>query len=279
MMNTCKLIFGRKLLRAAARVSALTMPLAYGLFGIPPAHAQQVDSPSEFDAVSVKPSDPNSRNGTVVGFTPGGGVHIVNATVKDLIETAYDLRAFQIAGGPAWVDSAKYDVSGTPDPHGAAASQPGNINVRLKVQAMLKDRFQLQHHRESRSEPVYSLVVARGGIKPTALRETSSPHKGVNSGQGTMIGEAASMNDVALKLSKLLGRPVVDHTGLSGNYDFKLDWAADAARSSTDEQPQEGSLNASIFSAIQQELGLHLEATKGPVDVLVIDRVNRPSEN
>jgi bla regulator protein blaR1 len=283
MMNrgTNRLSLGMRLLLTAAGFTAVIMPIAGGLFRMAPVHAQQPAGPVEFDAVSVKPSDPNSGHGTVVEVTPGGTLHVVNATVKDLIETAYDVRIFQIEGGPKWADATKYDVDATPGarPQGAAGPAPGWTNVRLKVQTLLKDRFQLQLHRESRNEPIYSLVVARGGIKAGGLRVTQSPHRGINAGQRTMLGEAASMKDLAYKFSRLLGRQVVDNTDLEGNYDFKLEWTPDLGASGPDGQPMETSIGISLFTALPQQLGLRLEATKGPVDVLVVDRVEKPSEN
>jgi len=125
--NTHRLNAGRRLLLAAAGFTAVVLPLAVGAFRIPSARAQQPAGPLEFDAVSVKPSDPNSTNGTVVGVTPGGTLHVVNATLKDLIETAYDVRTFQIEGGPKWADATKYDVDATPGtrPQGAAVPPPG----------------------------------------------------------------------------------------------------------------------------------------------------------
>ena len=196
--NTHRLNIGRRLLLAAAGFTAVVVPLAVGAFRIPSVRAQQPAGPLEFDAVSVKPSDPNSRNGTVVDVTPGGTLHVVNATLKDLIETAYDVRTFQVEGGPKWADAARYDVDATPGtrPQGAAAPPPGWTNVRFKVQALLKDRFQLQLHRETRIAPIYSLAIAKGGIKSSVLSATRSPHRGINAGQGTMLGEAASMTDL-----------------------------------------------------------------------------------
>jgi uncharacterized protein (TIGR03435 family) len=279
--NPYKLGFGRRLLLATAGVAAVIVPIAVGAFRIPSVRAQQPAGALAFDAVSVKPSDPNSRNGTVVSLTRGGGLHVINATLKDLIETAYDVRDFQIREGPAWASATKYDVIATPGTHpeGVSVSPPGNNNVRLKVQAMLKDRFQLQLHRETKSVPIYSLVVTRGGIGSGVLRATDNPHKGVSAGQGTILGEAASMQDLTSKLSRLLDRLVVNSTGLEGNYDFKLEWTPDLGPSAPDGKPVETSLGPSLFSALQQQLGLRLEATKGPMDVLVIDHVNRPSEN
>jgi uncharacterized protein (TIGR03435 family) len=286
MMNrgAHKLSFGTRLLLATAGVTAVIVPIAVGVFQAAPVRAQQPAGTLEFDAVSVKPSDPNSRNGAVVSFTPGAGLHVINATLKDLIETAYDARELQILGGPSWAGVAKYDVTGTPNPHpdgaaGAKPSQPNNNDVRLKVQAMLKDRFQLQLHRETRIVAIYSLVVAKGGIKPDGLRATDSPHRGVNASRGSILGEAATMMDLTAKLPRLLDRPVVNNTGLEGKYDFKLEWTPDPGPSAPDGQPVETSLGPSIFSALQQQLGLRLEATKGSVDVLVIDHVDKPSEN
>jgi len=234
-----------------------------------------------FDAVSVKPSDPNSKNGTLVDVTRGGTLHVVNATVKDLIETAYDVRSFQIEGGPKWADATKYDVDARPGtrPQGAAAPPPGWTNVRLKVQALLKERFQLQLHRDTRTLPIYSLAIAKSGVKSSPLSATQSRNRGINAGPGTMLGEAATMPQLAYKLSRLLGRPVIDNTALEGNYDFKLEWTPDSGPPAPDGQPLATSAGPSLFSAIQQQLGLRLEATKGPVDILVIDRVEKPSEN
>jgi uncharacterized protein (TIGR03435 family) len=269
------------LLLAAAGFTAVVLPIAVGVSRVPTVRAQQPSGALEFDAVSVKPSNPNSTNGTVVGVTSGGTLHVVNATLKDLIETAYDVRSFQIEGGPKWADATKYDVDATPGarPRGAAAPPPGWTNVRFKVQALLKDRFQLLLHRETRVGSIYSLVIARSGIKSSGLSATQSPHRGINAGQATMLGEAASMADLAYKFSRLLQRQVVNNTGLDGNYDFKLEWTPDPGPSAPNGQPVETSAGPSLFSAIQQQLGLRLEAAKGPVDILAIDRVEKPSEN
>jgi uncharacterized protein (TIGR03435 family) len=278
--NTHRLTMGRRMLLATAGFTAVVGPLVVGAFHIPRVRAQQPSGPLEFDAVSVKPSDPNSPHGTVVA-APGGRLHVVNATVKDLIETAYDVRIFQIEGGPKWADSTKYDVDATPGsrPQGAPATPPGWSIVRLKVQTLLKDRFHLQLHRETRTGPVYSLAIAKGGIKSSGLSATKNPNRGINAGQGTMLGEAASMTQLAYKLSRLLQRPVVNNTGLEGNYDFKLEWTPDPGPSAPDGRPVETSVGPSLFSALQQQLGLRLEATKGPVDILVIDHVDKPSAN
>jgi uncharacterized protein (TIGR03435 family) len=280
MMNrsTYKLSFGMRLLLGATGFAAVIAPIAAGAFHLPSVRAQQPTGPLEFDAVSVKPSDPNSKHGTVVDVTAGGTLHVVNATLKDLIETGYDVRTFQIEGGPKWADSTKYDVTATPGPPSeGAAPAPGWTNVRLKVEALLKNRFQLQLHRETRIAPIYSLAIAKRGIKSSGLSATQSAHRGITAGQAAMLGEAASMNDLAYKLSRLLVRQVVNNTGMEGNYDFKLEWTPDLIPPAPD-TPQTSS-GPSLFSALQQQLGLRLEATKGPVDILVIDHADKPSDN
>jgi uncharacterized protein (TIGR03435 family) len=262
--NAHRLNVGKRLLLAAAGFTAVVLPIAVGVSRVPAVRAQQPAGPLEFDAVSVKPSNPDSPHGTVVSVTPGGTLHVVNATLKDLIETAYDVRTFQIEGGPKWADVTKYDVDATPGtrPQSAAVPPPGWTNVRFKVQALLKDRFQLQLHRETRNAPIYSLAIAKGGVKSSGLPATHSPQRGINAGQGTMLGEAASMTQLAYKLSRLLQRPVVNNTGLEGNYDFKLEWTPDPGPSAPDGRPAETSVGPSLFSALQQQLGLRLEAAK-----------------
>jgi uncharacterized protein (TIGR03435 family) len=234
----------------------------------------------EFEAASIRLANPASRSGLVVNFIPSGGLRVVNATLRDLIETAYNIRAFQVEGGPSWTGAAKYDVTATsgPPPDSAGVDKHDN-EVRLRVEALLKDRFHLEVHPETRDVAVYSLVVAKNGVRTDGLRATNNPIRGVNAGSGTMLGEAAPMTALALKLSYQVGRIVVNNTGLEGNYDFKLQWAPDTASPAADGRSGDDSSGPSLFTALQEQLGLKLEPAKGPVETLVIDHVERPSEN
>jgi uncharacterized protein (TIGR03435 family) len=225
----------------------------------------------EFDAASVEPAKPDVKTSPLVEFLPGG-VRITNATLVDLIETGYQLRMFQITGGPSWIRESRYDVTAK-----AAASSGPSAGVREMVQALLNDRFQLQIHRETRNVPIYSLTVAKNGLKTNGLRVTNSPARGINAAQGSMLGEAAPMTALAMKLSNLLGRPVINNTGLEGNYDFKLQWTPD--RSLADSGAVDDSLGPSLFTALQEQLGLRLDSARGPAEVLVVDRAEKPSEN
>jgi uncharacterized protein (TIGR03435 family) len=126
---------------------------------------------------------------------------------------------------------------------------------------------------------MYSLLVAKNGVKTGSLRATSNPRRGINARQGEMVGEAAPMAILASRLSNQLGRPVVNNTGLEENYDFDLQWAPDLGPAVQDAQTAADSAGPSIFTALQEQLGLRLEAIKGPVEVIVIDQVENPSEN
>lgn len=251
-----------------------------GSLPIPSARAQQPAGRLEFDVVSIKPSNPGSANGTVVNVTAGGRLHVVNATLKDLIETAYDIRRFQIEGGPKWTDAMKYDIDATPGLSFQGTALPtGWTNVRFEVQTLLKDRFRLEIHRETKTAPIYLLVIAKGSVKSEALSATNNPQQGINAGLSKMLGEAASMTQLAYKLSRLLERPVVNNTGLEGNYNFKLAWTPDLVSSVSDGGSADTSGAPSLFTALQEQLGLRLEPTKGPIDMLVIDSVDKPSDN
>jgi uncharacterized protein (TIGR03435 family) len=235
----------------------------------------QVPAPT-FEAAAMRAASPDGRNGALVNFIPGGGLRATNTTLKDLIETGYQVRGFQILDGPSWAGATRYDVTASSGPQPQGTS---NNEVRLKVRALLKDRFQLQVHRETRTVPVYSLVLAKNAGKEGGLRATLAAARGVNASPGTMLGEAAPMTALASKLSIQLDRPVVNNTGLEGNYDFKLQWTPDPGPPALDGRVAEDSPGPSLFTALQEQLGLRVESAKGPVEVLVIDHAERPSDN
>jgi uncharacterized protein (TIGR03435 family) len=206
-----------------------------------------------------------------------------NHTLKTLIEAAYDLTPRAISGGPDWTDSDRYDIlAGTP-----GEVQPNLDEQMSMLRKLLTDRFKLTFHREQKEFSIYALTVAKNGPK---LKESAAPDGQpdlVNvvlpnriwlPARNSTIAQFASMMQRAV-----LDRPVVDKTGLSAKYDFDLEWADDESqfggllrkRASADDGPDKPDL----FAAVQQQLGLRLEAAKGPIEVLVIDKVARPSEN
>ncbi len=223
-----------------------------------------------------------------------------SAPLRVLMLAAYHVQDFQIVGGPEWVKWDAYAVDAR------ASGNPGHAQMMLMLQSLLEDRFQLRVHRESRAMPVYALVPARGGLKLPPPRDGSCveeeppppgpgdpappPRCGgmdvlAEAGGWHMRGGKVPMTEFVRKLSEILGRAVTDQTGFSGVFDVNLefrrddttDFATRAGLAPPGAIPAE-TASPSIFSAVRQ-LGLRLESTKGPVEVLVIDRVERPSAN
>jgi uncharacterized protein (TIGR03435 family) len=239
-----------------------------------------------FDIASIHPSRPGS-SGSTYSFTADRGVKVTNGTVKGLIEMAYDVRDFQILGGPGWTDSQFFDVVAKtlPAASDSAAAGPANsiVETRLRLQALLLERFQLQLRRESRDLPEYILAVGKNGAKMKPSQAASAA--GINAACGQMTGTNTTMANLAYKLSRTLDRPVVDQTNLSGNYNFVLNWTPDTGPCSPSTSASSAPAatisgdGPSLFTALQDQLGLQLKSVKGPVETLVIDHVEPPSAN
>src|SRR5215475_9122059 len=179
---------------------------------------------AQFEVTSVKPADPSAR-GVRMQFTPGGGVSFENATPSAMIQLAYDVQPFQVSGGPGWLKTERFNVVAKA-PEGGGS----NAEARVRLQALLAERFQLAIHRETKEAPVYALVVAKGGSK---LKESSTGFEGVTGSPGRLTAEQAPVALLVANLSRMLGRPVLDETGLKGRYQFDLQHsvAIDAAAS------------------------------------------------
>jgi len=249
----------------------------------------------QFEAASIKPSAPQEMGKIRVGISmlPGGRVSMSGVTVKLLMQQAYGIRDFQIVGGPAWVGTERYDITAKPED---AANQE---QVKLMVQALLADRFKLQFHRETKELPTYALVVGKGGpkIKPFVQADgdsTPADSNGSGRGRGGMMrmmgrghfeANGVPVSALANQLAQALGRTVIDKTELKGNYDFKLDWTPDENQQGMmkppggEAPPPSSGDGVSIFAAVQEQLGLKLEGSKGPVEILIVDRVEKATEN
>jgi uncharacterized protein (TIGR03435 family) len=293
---------GKKLLLFAGGAMAVTAPLIVGVMNAPSIRAQERPTPvpqliatsalPEFEVASIKPSAPDSKLG--VDFAPGGKLYITNATLRFLMKIAYDIGDDQVAGGPAWIGSRRFDLAATPDrplggdPKNMAPDQIILFHkpVRLRLQRLLADRFQLELRRESTPMPIFALVVAKGGPKRlTVTKRTGDPQLNGKFGSGLLNAASVDMATLAKFLSEgQTGRPVVDATGLKDKYDFHLEWAPDAnqnsvpADSTTNAQPADAG-GVSIFTALQQQLGLKLEARTETADRLVVVRAELPSAN
>ena len=227
-----------------------------------------------FEVATIKPnasgvgsSSTNSTNGFLL---------ITNQTLRNIIQYAYNVRDFQISGGPGWMGSDRYDVAAKPE-NGAHDQQ-----MKQMLQTLLSDRFQLRFHRETREGAVYTLLVGKNGPRLQPAKESGS--SGITSGRNsttglsTMSGKRASLVEIAANLSARLGRPVFDKTGLTDKFDFELSWVPDLTTSGTG-APSPAVSGPSLLTAVQEQLGLRLESQKGPIEILVIDQVSRPQEN
>jgi uncharacterized protein (TIGR03435 family) len=248
------------------------------------AFAQQPDRPS-FEVATIKPGDPSDPR-TFVGTQRGGNFFTINATAKMLIGFAYDVRPHQISPGPGWLDSDKFTIEAKPDsavpiPRGPEAEG----KYRRLAQSLLADRFKLAVHREIKEGEIYELVVSKNGPKLKEASDTAKPGpRGIGMrGRGHLTGSAAPLNIFVNTLSQLLGRPVVDKTGLKGKYDFILLWTPDPAELTPIGGPDvplpPDLAGPSLFTALQEQLGLKLQSAKGPVEILVIDHVEKPDAN
>ena len=227
-----------------------------------------------FEVATIKPSAPgvgsSSTNST------NGLLQITYQTLRSIIQYAYNVRDFQISGGPGWMGSDRYDVVAKPE-KGAHDQQ-----MKQMLQTLLSDRFQLRFHRETREGTVYALFVGKNGLRlqPAKESNSSSITSGRNSttGLSTLSGKRASLDEIAASLSARLGRPVFDKTGLTDKFDFELSWVPDLTTSGTG-APSLAVSGPSLLTAVQEQLGLRLESQKGPIEILVIDQVSRPQEN
>lgn len=244
-----------------------------------------------FDAVSIRPH--RTPSGTACAFMPGRFV-CKNAKMQWVIIRAYDVLGIQISGGPSWISSDRYDIEAkeSDELYAELEKLPRDQRrgkQRFLLQSMLEDRFQLKAHRETKELPVYALEVAKNGPK---LKATNIQSAGPCTIRGTGEGNRYQGCTVAILASYLplaVGRVVLDRTGLEGRYDFTLEYA-DQDSAAVSSVPTGGGAASdnplppapsgpSVFTAVQEQLGLKLEATKGPVDVIVIDHIERPSEN
>ena len=231
--------------------------------------AQQPPARIEFEAASIQPDNPAlSQNGKAhIVNGSAGGIRDINITAKDLIMGAYGLRTdSQLVGGPGWLGSAGWDIVAR-YPAGSDEAQHSGM-----MQALLADRFQLRVHRETRRLSVYSLAVAKNGPRLSPVTATGA--RGMSAGPRMIRYDDVSMPELASQLSSYLGTPVSDRTGLGGRYAIKLSFAP--------VQPDAGGAadsGPSIFTALQEQAGLQLNSGKGPVEVLVIDKVAKPSAN
>ena len=294
--------FGEKLLFALIVVGLI-------VFGL--ANAEQLRSQSQptinaprpsFEVASIKPNHSGDRQYFTMADPRRFTATAMN--IKFLIEFAYNVKDFQLSGGPSWINSAKYDIDAKlEDSVVEELLKLPNFNqrlpeIKLMLQSLLADRFKLKLTHETKQLPVLALVVAKNGVKLTPTTFTSPDSNGpkpaggrggpyigmIAKGKIAAIGmPVSSLADVLPFLPELAGRVILDETGLKGFYDFTLQFTPETAIQNGIQGPENApapdSSGPSIFTALQDQLGLKLESTKGPVDIIVIEHIEEPSEN
>jgi uncharacterized protein (TIGR03435 family) len=238
----------------------------------------RAQSPS-FEAASIKMNN-SGRPGSGISTYPAR-IKVINSTLKFCVMVAWNVKDFQVSGGGSWTDTERYDIDAT------AANPFARDEYRTMLQALLTDRFGLVIHRETHDKPGYVLVVARNGPKlPPPVDDRSVLFSRTPTGDTTLKAPNVSMKRFAEALSTTLQAAVVDQTGIEGQFDVSMQWTPDPAslpRLKSGEPapppPTDAIPGPSIFTALQEKLGLKLESKKVPVEVIFIDRANRPSEN
>jgi uncharacterized protein (TIGR03435 family) len=232
-----------------------------------------------FDVATVKPVESDVKRGRFFKIQGNNRFVAQDYTLKLLIAAAYSLNPKTISGGPEWVDSQHYDIAAiTP-----ADVRPNRDEQMSMLRGLLAERFKLSFHREQREFSIYALGLAKGGPKlkastaapdtPPAVISTVYPGRILLPARNVTMGDLTSMMQRAM-----LDRPVVDRTGLTGRYDFDLEWAPDETQFGGDIPPAPSdSQVAPLFVALQEQLGLKLEATRGMVDALVVDKAEKPT--
>jgi len=303
-----KLDFTRKLLLSAAGLLAFALPITFGLMNAAPGRAQSQAGNTAMAApgyvsASIKPNK-SDKNMVRLWFTPDG-FSATGITLQTLIREAYGVQDNQISGAPDWVNTQRYDIEAKRDKSAAnelraLGPDQGKLVMQSMLQSLLADRFKLTLHLANKDLQQYSLVVAENGPKLQQSKPEDTYPNGIKGpdghghpglmqmdiGRGRLTGQGLSMSTLATLLSRQLGSTVLDKSGLTGSYDFTLQWTPDANQvavangmQGTDNPPPPDASGPSIFTAVQEQLGLELKSQTGPVGILVIDHVESPSEN
>lgn len=238
----------------------------------------------EFEVASIKPNTSADMNGGF-RFNSGSGLFIgENIPLRFLIASAFQVRDYQLSGVPGWVNQVKYDIQAR------GPGNPGEEQIAAMLRSLLKGRFHFEYHKVTKEGPIYVLMPAKGGIKlqeskegPCALpaADKAEPDKPAtvecdtfNTRRSQVDAKRITMPKFVIALSSTLDRPVIDGTGYTKTFDAHLEWTPTEVATDPNGEP-----GPSVFTAIQEQLGLRLEAQKGPVETLVIDRIERPTDN
>jgi uncharacterized protein (TIGR03435 family) len=245
-------------MRALRAIASLTILISVSL------HSQTQATP-QFEVASVKPFNPDQSNAPSGGKSGHGRLTMSNVTLKRCIMGAYGVGPSQIQGGPSWLDSDRYEIV-------AKSEQPddGDAVLMTMLQSLLAERFKLTIHRESKLIDAFVLEVAKNGPK---LERADAGESATSNARGLIDAKVMTMDRFAEVLSRQMDRPVVNHTRLEGIFNLKLEWAPETSA------PDPADTRTSIFSAIQDQIGLRLRAQKTSIEVLMIEHAEKPSAN
>ena len=240
--------------------------------------AAQTKTAVDFDVAAIRPNKSGSTNSSI--DHNHGQWRATNVTVKSLLLNAFEILPEQIVGAPGWVDSETFDIDANAEYDASASLAKEAQATRQRLQSLLADRFGLEFHRETKQLQTYALIVGKKGPK---LTPASNPeHSSTHTSNGHMDAKGISMEHLARSLAGWLGRPVVNETGLEAKFDLTLDFEPErAVKLNTSNTPIAGvdSSKPTLMTAVQDQLGLKLESRRSPVEMLVVDRISRPSEN
>lgn len=269
---------------SASRAHAQNMPIVAD--GNATATSSGLKVP-QFDVASVKKNKSDSHMMRIMMKTDGFACE--NISLKTLISNAYGIRQDLISGGPGWAETEGFDVDAKVAGPDVDTYKKLTTKERQSVlEALLVERFHLKVHLENKVLPIYDLVIAKGGVKLKQLpaideaAEEAKPEEqrrergSFSTGPGRFDGRGVDFHNFVENLAYIAERTVIDKTGLSGIYNINLNWTPEDAAPSADAGVEPG---ASLFTALQEQLGLKLESSKGPVETIVIDRADPPSEN
>jgi uncharacterized protein (TIGR03435 family) len=276
-----RLNFRKKLALSVTGMAAFALPVAIGIMNAPAIRGQApATSRLEFDVASIRPDKTDQPEMSWFRSTPTGAEFQGRSIqIKPIIEYAYGILDHQLVGAPSWLGSERFDIDAKP---GSRKGQGWyeDEELRARVRTLLEERFRLRVHHESRQASIYTLVEAKSGPKLKKAGDDAEPLIRVNFGRGRaqIIGAKISMGMLVDALARTLGRSVQDGTDLKGAFEVDLTWTPDESPRAGGDRPSppEG---PSLFTAVQEQLGLRLESSRGPVDVIVVDSVERPSEN
>jgi uncharacterized protein (TIGR03435 family) len=249
-----------------------------------------------FEVATVKLSDPATHMRSI-RRVPGGRLTVTGMPLKDLITFAYDVKSSQVTGGPGWVETELYDINAK------AEGNPDADQLKAMLKNLLAERFQVTIHREQKEFSIYALIPGKAGKAaapnlaeskvadcpangppPAAPKPGELPCGGIRMSRNQMNATGVTMVQFVNALSNILGRVVIDKSGIPGKYDIKLEWTPDEGQPAlgpgpAPAPPPADTAGPSIYTAVQEQLGLKLDSQKAPLDVLVIDNAAKPSDN